>query len=392
MKKFYIEILGCPMRAIEGQRLRNYFVKNGFKEVKAMDQADLIAVFTCSVVDDTEKRSIDFLDELKGFKGEILLMGCSPAMSPELFSQHFNGIMISTKNLEDEIDSYFPDFTFKFNEIQLPSDYQVRYPYGQHYLNQYKHKKRGLFGKEIIPAVIVTSKGCNHACSYCTMRRALGAVKSYDEEMILENYRSIRNNNDTIVIFNGDDTGAYGIDVKKSFGDLLDKCYEEEQLLLNKRKKNKVEWILDNLHPYWFNLYFEVILKYAKMGIIAKMVVPMQSASNGILKSMKRKYSVEGVKEKLIKIKKEVTNLKIQTHFIIGYPGEVHQDIVNIIDLIETGVFNSVILLKYFEAENSDSAKLSNKVDPEVVEKRVKILSEWMENNNVEYLIDGVIS
>ena len=66
--------------------------------------------------------------------------------------------------------------------------------------------------------------------------------------------------------------------------------------------------------------------------------------------------------------------------------------IVNIIDLIETGVFNSVILLKYFEAENSDSAKLSNKVDPEVVEKRVKILSEWMENNNVEYLIDGVIS
>ncbi len=391
MKKFYIEILGCPMRAIEGQRLRNYFFKNGFEEVKVKEQADLIAVFTCSVVDDTEQRSISFIDELKTFNGEIILMGCSPAMSPELFKQHFDGGMISTKNLEIEIDSYFPEFKFKFNDIPLPSNFQKNYLYGQHYLNQYEQEKKGLFKKKLDPAVIITSKGCNNLCSFCTMRRALGPVKSYDIDMILKTYLNERKKSNSVIIFDGDDSGAFGIDIKLSFSYLLDKCYEVEQAL-PKKTKNKVEWILDNLHPYWFNKYFDTILKYAKLGIITKMVVPMQSASNGILKSMKRKYKVDEIQEKLDHLLKEVPSLEVQTHFIIGFPGEVDSDTTNVINMISSRVFKSVILLKYFEAENSDSAKLPDKVDGDTVDKRVKIISKWMDENNVEYLIDGILS
>jgi len=85
MRKFYIEVLGRPMRAIEAQRLSNYFIANGLTKVDSKEEADLAAVFTCSVVDDTENRTIEHIEALKDLNCEILLMGCSPAMSPEKF-------------------------------------------------------------------------------------------------------------------------------------------------------------------------------------------------------------------------------------------------------------------------------------------------------------------
>jgi len=395
MKKYYLEVLGCPMRAIEAQRLSDYFDANGLHKSERKEDADLIAIFTCSVVDDTENRTIEHIEALKDLNCEVLLMGCSPAMSPEKFKSFFSGKMISTKDLESEIDDYFKDFKVKFENIPLPAKYQDDYPYGQYYYNQYStlgSGKKGVGKKTTKPALIITSKGCNNYCSYCTMKLALGPLKSYPLKMITDNYMELRKNKYTKFIFNGDDTGSYGQDINLDFGDVLNAC---QQIDDNYSKKKlfapKTKWVVDNLHPQWFNKLFDCFSKYAQNGKITEMVIPLQSASNSILKLMRRHYEIETTVNNLKKLMEGTPALKIQTHFIIGFPTETEEDIRNIAGIIQMNLFHSIILLRYYETENSSSIRINPKIDADTVNKRIDMLKQVLEKNNTKYLIDGII-
>jgi len=302
--------------------------------------------------------------------------------------------MISTKDLETEIDKYFPDFKIKFEEMPLPADYQEDYPYGQYYYDQYSslNQQTKLFGqKKIKPALIITSKGCNNYCSYCTMKLALGPLKSYPLEMIRNNYLELRKKKYTKFIFNGDDTGSYGQDINLNFGDALAACQEvDDEYFKGRVFTTKPQWVIDNLHPKWFNSLFQHFLKFAETGKITEMVIPLQSASNSILKLMRRHNEIEPTVENLKKIMQTAPSLKIQTHFI-GFPTETEEHINDIAEILNLKLFSSVILLRYYETENSSSLKITPKVDSETVSQRVDFLVQVLQKNNTKYLIDGII-
>lgn len=396
MKKYFVDVLGCPMRAIEAERLSNYFNANGLQKVDDKTDADLIAIFTCSVVDDTENKTIDYIDSLKDLKSEVLLLGCSPAMSPEKFKSFFSGKMISTKDLETEIDQYFTDFKVKFNSINLPTAYQDNYEYGQYYTQLYSTVKKNIFGKTtkiIKPALIITSKGCNNFCSYCTMKLALGPVRSYPLSMIIRNYYDLRKNDTRTFIFNGDDTGSYGVDIKHSLPDIFDACNRIENLIFKKKLYfRKVNWVVDNLHPKWFNQYLDSFIKYSQSGLITNMIIPIQSASDTILKLMRRNYQIEETVKNLKKLKAAAPDVHIQTHAIIGFPTETDDDIQNIAKVFDLKLFDSVIMLRYYETENCSSNRIFPKIDPEIVNERIEKLKDVLNKNKTQFLIDGIIS
>ena len=388
-EKFFIEILGCPMRAIEAQRLTDYFITNNLESAN-MAEADIVVVFTCSVVDDTENRTLSFIDALDKEAKRVILLGCSPGMSPQKFSERFSIEMLATKDLESKIDSLFPDFKTKFEEIPLPTDFQKEYNYGEYYLNQFlKYEKKSIFSKhKKTPALIISSKGCNNNCSYCTMKRALGPVKSYPLEVIGDNYRKLKKKGHHVFVFNADDTGAYGIDIGKTFADLLDYCDKIDQEFNNK----STTWIIDNLHPMWALKYEVALNRYIQKGKISEMIIPLQAGSDRLLTLMKRKYQIEDIKQCLNKFKSNNKKLLIKTHFIIGFPNEELSDIESIRDIINEKYFGHYIFLKYFEAEDSNSAQIFPKISDEKVYERIDYLEKIMKENNTEYLIDGIIS
>jgi len=374
------------MRAIEAQRLKDYFIINGYKE-SSLQEANVVSVFTCSVVDETEASTLTFVESILGKGKRILLLGCSPGISPNLLRERFGFEMIPTKDLENLIDTLFPNFKIKFNEIPLPSEFNKEYQYGNYYLNQFERYDRKNIFKRVKrkPALLISSKGCNNNCSYCTMRRALGPVKSYSLENLGRNYKKMREDGFDMIIFNADDTGAFGIDCGQTFETLLDYCYNIEEQL----KIGKVCWVIDNLHPMWAIKYQDTFLKYIKNKTIVEIVMPLQSASNRVLKLMKRKHNVEDVEKCIARFRDANAKFLLKTHFIIGFPTEDTEDINSIKRILKQKYFNHVILLKYYEGENSDSALIENKIPIDTVNERIEVLTKLLTEIKIEFYIAG---
>jgi tRNA A37 methylthiotransferase MiaB len=100
-------------------------------------------------------------------------------------------------------------------------------------------------------------------------------------------------------------------------------------------------------------------------------VVPVQSASNRILRLMKRPYTIEDVKKYLNIIKTEVPALQISTHIMVGFPGETEEDFKESIDFIREYEFPFVDIYAYDDRPNTAASQMDGKLPPDIVEQRV---------------------
>jgi tRNA A37 methylthiotransferase MiaB len=379
MFSFFIKVFGCPMRAIEAEKLKNYFIANGGKSAKRTD-ADILGIFGCSIIHATDTVTLEYLDELTKTSNKnqrIILFGCSPALSQTKISEIFDGEMLATKDLE-EVDTLFPEFPIKFNDISLPVKSHSSLEYNKVYLKQYQHYyNKGFYIHKPKPDIIITGKGCPNACSYCSVRKALGPLKSYSENTIIQSYNESLKKRQKVFIFNGDDTGAFGTDTNTSFEALLLKMYQITP------KNKHIRWAIDNLHPQWFIKYFDTILFLVESGILVDIVIPLQAATNKLLDLMRRKHKIEDVVPLFEKLKSLNSNVKITTHFIIGFPGETEKDIEAIKKITSKGWFEHVILLRYYESGEAYSHKLEPKISPIITQQNMQELQRHLQELNV---------
>lgn len=372
MYRFYIRVFGCPVRGIEAERVRQYFLANHCRE-SSLKNAEIIGVFGCSVINATEKTTLEFLREINHPGKRIILFGCSPELSAPKIREFFSGEMLATNALE-KIDTLFPEFSVKFGEISLPTISHEDLEYNKPYLQQYyKYQNFSLLRRKSRPQIILTSKGCSNACSYCSQRRAFGRLQSYPLELIIESYKKALNQHHTVFIFNGDDTGGFGQDIQSSFSELLlrlDQITPEDK---------KIVWILDNLHPQWLIKYQDTILKLVRKRRVIDIVAPLQAASDRLLKDMRRKYSMEELVPLLEKLRTELPEIELTTHFIIGFPGQEDTDIQAIKTIVDHRFFNHFILLRYFENGEAYSHTLFPKIPAEKVQEQIQDLKKYIQ-------------
>jgi len=369
------------MRGVEAQRVNLYLQLNGGTETN-LEEADIIVFFSCSIISNTEEHTIESLKQFAPLNKRIILLGCSPGMSQVRIAEVFDGEMLATKDLED-IDRFFPEFEKKFSEIPLPSEYHFNFPYGEVYISDFlKFRTWGNRIRNMQPRLIVTSKGCNNACSYCSVRKALGQLKSYPWSEIISQYKTSLNQGYKVFIFNGDDTGAFVTEDGKNFGDLL------LELHAVSAKKN-IRWIIDNFHPQWFIKYFDIIKTLAEKKRIVEIILPLQSASDPMLKMMRRKHTLAEVLPLIRELKATVPRVSVRTHFIIGFPGETIDDITNIKQLVALKYFSHIVLLRYYETGNPSSQSFTPKIPAVVVEERILGLQAFIESHDIKCELTG---
>ena len=376
MNKFYIKVFGCTMRGIEAQKLHRWFLANGARPSE-LKNADVVCVFGCSIIYATDKTTLQFIKSINNNRQRIIILGCSPELSKNKISEFFTGEMLATHSLET-IDKLFPDFNVKFNQILLPTESHKSLDYAKPYLDEFRlHQEHKFFIRNDLPQIIITGKGCPNACSYCSVRKALGPLKSYSHEEIIRNYTDALTKRNNVIIFNGDDTGAYGFDSGSSFAMLL-------LDLDSKTPKNKnIKWVIDNLHPQWLIKYETIILKLVGSGRIVELIVPLQAASNGMLDAMRRKHHMEQVVPVFEKLKDLSGELRLSTHFIIGFPGETDADIEALKKLIDRKFFGHINLLRYYESGDAYSHQLSPKIDAETTQKNMLMLRDFIQERGI---------
>lgn len=358
-KSFYIESLGCISNKVDTTRVQKFFKSNGWSQADACEEASLIILMTCAFTKVSEDHNIDRLKELKSRKrreAQIVVGGCLPSINYTRLKEDFDGFVFSPrtlKKLNNLISSKIKIEDIPASSLE-PDDGSMK--------------------------AIRISTGCMGQCTYCAIPFANGRTKSRSIDDILGDIRESVKEGISKIKFVSEDLGAYGQDHGISIVDLL-------RVALT--SNIDFELYLDNLNPNWIYRYKrELIALFHSHRIAKTFYIPIQSASDRILRLMKREYTLSQLKEILEDLCAAFPNVKISTDFIVGFPTETEDDFDATRVLLNNFPFHHLEFFTYEDRPRTKASKLQPKVPQEIKEARRQILfqdflKELLSSNNV---------
>ena len=369
MKTYYLASAGCPRRAVDSQKIADYLETNNLKYTQEVELADLIIVSTCAALksrEDLSKTAVTWYQEKKRPDAKIVVAGCLGKINPAVKKEFNDVAFISPREIDDLDDLIAAKVRFK----DIPDPNQI----GSFPLFPDKRERQakddrinkrldlGIDKKDLFTLRIAT--GCLGNCSYCAVKFAVGQLESKPLDTIVTEFQSGLEQGFKHFVLIAGDVGCYGVDIGISVVELLSTLFSIEGDYKIIIKEFNAQWIV----KYFIDLLALFKQHYQKIDYI---VVPVQSASNRILRLMKRPYTIEDVKKYLNIIKKEVPGLQISTHIMVGFPGETEEDFKESLDFIKEYEFPFVDIYAYDDRPNTAASQMDGKLAPEVVEERV---------------------
>lgn len=405
-QKVYIEAIhgACNRRLLDAQKIASYFEANGCKIVEKAGDADILFLITCGVSLEREASSIRRIHTLKKLRRKLVVSGCLPTINRQKIMSIHKGTSIPTSEL-DKIDDYFGNkVRVKFSELgdanryympsievlgpnflhvaiakltslsRLPIRYMLRREIPRLIGNVFSKPQ----GTEMPSYPIRISWGCSHRCTYCGIRSAVGQFHSKPLETCLDEFRTGLNSGYKEFELIADDVGAYGLDVGKTFPDLLNS--------LSAIQGNYTMQIW-NLSPVWVIKSQELFMAVLKQGRISGIHYPVQSGSNRLLKAMRRYSNTDKIRDSVKLMKKCHKDLAVTTDIIVGYPGETDEDITATVDLLRTAEFDRVHIFLYNEVPTADSYAIHPKIPRNIAIQRVGRIEKELNHAGIDSLI-----
>ncbi len=369
MKTYYLASAGCPRRAVDSQKIADYLETNNLEYTQDVKQADLIIVSTCAALksrEDLSKTAVTWYQEQKRQDAKIVVAGCLGKINPDVKKEFDEVAFISPREIDALDDLIAAKIRFKdipdpnrIGSFPLFPDKPERQAKGER-LNKrldLAYEKKDLFTLRI-------ATGCLGNCSYCAVKFAVGQLESKPLETIVNEFKSGLDQGFQHFVLIAGDVGCYGVDIGISVVELLQALFAVE---------GSYKIIIKEFNAQWVVKYFEEMLKIFRQNYekIDYIVVPVQSASNRMLRLMKRPYTIEDVKKYLNIIKEKVPGLQISTHIMVGFPGETEEDFKESVDFIKEYGFPFVDIYAYDDRPNTAASRMAGKVPQKLIERRV---------------------
>ena len=359
MKKISIITLGCKVNQYESDSLSSLLEESGFEVVNKIEPSDYFIVNTCAVTNEAEKKSRMIISKIRksSKNSKIFVCGCASQKNKENFNLP-NVFSIGTIK-KDEIlkfinnDAFDKNFNINNNELTYHEMYFAK--------NQ---KTR---------AYIKIQDGCNNFCSYCIIPYLRGRERSRQIESIKKELDCLVKYYNEI-IFVGINLSNYGKDFKDNTS-LIDVIKLASQYKNTRFRLSSLE----------INIVSDSLLTEMKnsKNICDHFHLSLQSASNNVLKSMNRKYTIEEYKEKVNLIRKFFPNAGITTDIIVGYPTETEEDFNEGLKNIEDIKFSDIHIFPFSKRDGTVASKLKQLNGTIVKERELKLqkLKENLKNN-----------
>lgn len=324
--KYYVESYGCTMNFGEGRKLSEDMASMGYMEVDSADDADIVILNTCTVVETTEKHMLSRIAELKRAKKEIVVTGCMAKAQPQ------------------RIEIRLPDAP-----IVPPQEYNnfvsiisARYGIAGKPLPYFKDKS----------AILPIAQGCLGHCSYCITKFARGDLVSYPAEELKERFDRFVDDGATEILITAQDTACYGHDTSTDLPTLL-------RLLLTKEGNYRVR--LGMMNPNALNRIADGILDIMKTDerVYRFIHIPVQSANNSVLRNMRRQYRYEDYKDLVSKLRSEIPEISIATDIICGFPGETDDEHNENLRMIRELKLDTVNITRFSARPGTDAANMT---------------------------------
>lgn len=362
MKTLFIS-LGCDKNLVESEAMIGALSRAGHVIVQDETEAELIIVNTCCFVHDAKEESINTILEMAEYKQTgnlkaLVVCGCLAQRYQEEITKEI-----------PEVDAVLG--TASFDEL-LSVVEKVEKGEKPFVMKELSHLPATNTGRLLTTgghyAHLKIADGCDKHCTYCIIPKIRGTYRSVPMEDVLEEARYLANQGVKELILVAQETTIYGQDLygEKKLPELLDKLCEIPGIY----------WIRI-LYCYPEEITEELVAVMKRQPKICHYLdIPVQHASDAILKAMGRRTTRQELVEKIEMLRREIPDIALRTTLITGFPGESEEDHESLMQFVDEMEFDRLGVFTYSPEEGTAAAKLGNQIPEEVKEDRQAELLE----------------
>jgi len=353
--------LGCKLNFSETATIARDFNPKQYQRVDFDSPAEVYVINTCSITENADKRLKGLVKKVlkQNPKGFVAVIGCYAQLQPEEIASLEGVDLVLGATEKFKLNDYLHDLTKKEQgeihscEIEAANFYESSYSLSDR-----------------TRAFLKVQDGCDYKCTYCTIPQARGISRSDTLENVLTNAQKIADSGLQEIVLTGVNIGDYG---KGEFGN---KKHEHTFLELitaldTLESINRIR--ISSIEP---NLVNDAIISFVAQSrrFVPHFHIPLQSGSDKILRSMKRRYLSSLYTNRITQIKEELPDACIGADVIVGYPGETEEEFLDTYHFLNSSEVSYLHVFTYSERPNTEAAVMEGEVDSATRSKRSKIL------------------
>lgn len=348
--------LGCKLNYSETSSLARQFVEHGYEKVSNNREADVYVINTCSVTEHADKKCRNAIRKLHKQNPDaiIAVTGCYAQLNPsELLALEGVDLVLGADQKEN-LFVKVSELKTKGNSKSFSCQIQTVETIFPAYSSDDRTR-----------SFLKVQDGCDYKCTYCTIPLARGKSRNLPSDILIKEANEIANRGIKEIVLTGVNTGDYGRTTGESFLSLLQKLNEVEGI---------ERYRISSIEP---NLITEEIVKWIATDtkFLPHFHIPLQSGSDNILASMKRRYNSSLFREKVQMIRSYLPFAFIGIDVIVGFPGETQEEFSNTVNLLKDLMPSFLHVFPYSKRANTPAAEFPNQVKDSEKTERVAILT-----------------
>lgn len=348
--------LGCKLNFSETSTIARLFEQGGYAKVDFEDRPDIYVINTCSVTDQADKKCRNLVRRAKSKNPNafVAVIGCYAQLKPDEIAE-IEGVNVVLGANE------------KFNIIE----YLDRQPVDGKAHIENAHIKEV---KTFVPSYsagdrtrtfLKVQDGCDYFCAFCTIPLARGRSRNVSIEETLKSAQEVAATGVKEVVLTGVNIGDFGQGEQENFYQLIQALDRVEDI-----ERFRISSIEPNLLS---NEVIEFVSKSDKF--VPHFHIPLQSGSDTMLKSMRRRYLSELYRDRVATIKSLMPNACIGADVIVGFPGETDAEFMKTVDFLKSIDVSYLHVFTYSERANTTALRIEDVVPMSVRQERNKILT-----------------
>lgn len=355
--------MGCSKNDVDSETMAYKLKNNDYTIINNPSDADYIIINTCSFINAAKEESIDAIFDMINQKkdgAKIIVSGClAQRYSNELKEEIPEiDIIVGTGNFQN-----ISEIIKEYEENNKDDVYIDNINADIEYIE-----------KDVadITEYVKIAEGCNNNCSYCIIPKLRGRLRSRPIDDIVNEINHLHKLGTKEVILIAQNTTDYGMDIySRPSLDMLLKAILE---------RTKMPWIRI-MYLYPDNITDDLIETFNSSDrILNYMDIPLQHASDHVLKMMNRHIDKDEIHELITKLRTKIADLVLRTTFIVGFPGEREEDFEELLNFIKKEKFDKLGVFEYSDEEGTRSYSFNEKLDEKTkAERREKIMDAQMD-------------
>ena len=366
-KKIAFHTLGCKLNFSETSSLSRDSLKYGYENVNSKEFADIYVFNTCSVTENANKETKKLIRRSKRInpKAFIALIGCYAQLKPEEL------INIDDVNMVLGTAEKF-ELLNHLDKVKISNDIKVVMNKDITEINSFNPS---FSGDDRTRAFLKVQDGCDYSCTFCTIPMARGKSRSASISQTVNLAKTITKSKTKEIVLTGVNIGDFGVYNNESFFELIKEI--DLQVDIDRVRISSIE-------P---NLLSNEIIEFCfnSEKFMPHFHIPLQSGSDKILKSMKRRYKVEDFKSRINTIKNLDSDACIGVDVIVGYPSETEEDFIETYEFLKNQDVSYLHVFTYSERENTKAIDFKPAVPFKERFNRSKLLRELSDQKKAQF-------